>query len=326
MVNVKDVAAAAGVSVATVSRVLSGRRPTGEQIAHHVRAVAEDMGYSPSYTGRALRDQRTGTIGLVVPDITNPFFPELIQSVERHARTAGFSILLADARNDPDEEQSVTMALIQRQVDGLLVSPCESEASSPLIGSVTSRLPTVLLDRVAGEGAVAVTVDQYRGMELLAERSRAGRSRQAVYIGGDEGISTWKHRRLAFERSFATGDGTVSRYLVSPMTIASGRVAAEEIMRRWPETSLIVCSSDIQAFGVIQQLQRLKLRVPDDVAVTGWDDNELARASSPPITTIKQPIDGLAKTAVEQLMYLVQGVSSPPTAPLEPMMVRRNSL
>jgi LacI family transcriptional regulator len=295
--TVKDVAERAGVSTATVSRVLTGRRGTGVEVAERVLEAVDALGYVPDYLAKALRDQRTATLGVVVPDITNPFFPALIQAIEASARAVGFSILLVDARNDPDEERRVAELLLGRRVDGILISPCHLTRSVALVEQLVSSVSVVQIDRVVSSGVPSVSADDAQPMaQLAAIAARTGRQR-AAFVGSEPTVSTSHSRQEAFAAQFGLAD----RVLVGDFSVEWGRAAARELVRRWPDLQFVVCASDLIAFGVIQELDVLGRRVPDDIAVTGWDDTLLAIASRPTITTVRQPIAEMARLAVEHL-------------------------
>jgi LacI family transcriptional regulator len=302
MVTIKDVAAHAGVSVATVSRVLSGRRSTDDDLTRRVRIAADDLDYAANYLGRALRGQRTDTIGLIVPDLTHPFFPELVQRIERQARLAGSTILLADTLNDPAQEAELVEALIRRQVDGILVSATDARTSATLIDGIVGRVPVVLLDRVAGDRADRVLVDPLSAMAVLAGRAAARGAATAAYVGGGDGASTWRSRREAFATAFGARDpGAPGRTITTELTVEAGREAARAVRERWPAVRTIVCGSDMQAFGVVQELQALGLDVPGEILVSGWDDGGFALASRPALTSVRQPLDAIAEAAVGML-------------------------
>lgn len=300
--TVKDVADAAGVSTATVSRVLSGRRATGSDVAERVRQAARDLDWTPDYVGRALRDRRTDTIGLVIPDVTNPFFPELIQRIEYHARAAGSGILLVDARNDPDEERRVTTQLIQRRVDAILMSPCHVTDSLALVEEVSAQVRLVQVDRVVTTAVDHVRTDQFPPMAVLERTLGAGRTVTAAFVGSDLSVSTSAARQEAFLRYFgATDAGARNRAFVGDFTVDFGRRAAERLLSEHPDVNVVICASDMIAFGVIQELRRRGKDVPGDVAVSGWDDTLLSIASQPTITTVRQPVDEMARLAVDAL-------------------------
>jgi LacI family transcriptional regulator len=299
-VTVTDVAERAGVSTATVSRVLTGRRGTGAEVAQRVHDAVDALGYVPDYLAKALRDQRTATLGFVVPDITNPFFPALIQAVEASARAASSSILLVDARNDPDEERRVAELLVSRRVDGILISPCHLTRSVALVEQLVSSVSVVQIDRVVSSNVASVSADHTGPMAQLAGiAARTGRQR-AAFVGSELTVSTSNARQEAFAQQF----GDTDRVLVGDFSVEWGRAAAHELVRRWPDVEFVVCASDLIAFGVIQELQTMGRRVPEDIAVTGWDDTLLAIASRPTITTVRQPIAEMARLAVE----LVTGI------------------
>ena len=172
--TLREVAEAVGCSVATVSRVLAGDRPVGPDLARRVQQAARELGYTPNQVARALRSRSTATVGLVLPQITNPFFPSLMREVEHALHEQGRALLLADSADDPALEAERVELLIARQVDGLIVAPVDQERSMATLAKAASRVPVVLLDRSVDEvQADAVTVDNAAGVRLLLEHLKA---------------------------------------------------------------------------------------------------------------------------------------------------------
>ncbi|MGW8379439.1 LacI family DNA-binding transcriptional regulator [Streptomyces sp. ODS28] len=299
-VTLRDVAQVSGCSVSTVSRVLAGSRPVGEETARAVREAAERLGYRPNRVARALRSRATGTVGLVVPQITNPFFPFLMRAVERALHAEGRAVLLADCDEDTGVEASRLDALLERQVDGLVVIPVDEERSRAAVTEAADAVPLVLLDRGCGPGvADSVAVDNAAGMALVLEHlRRAGRSR-VCFAGADSG-SAAAERHAAYVAGAARLDPEgPGRTELGDFSVEWGRTAAERLWPRRPDA--VVCANDLIAVGVVQRLRQLGVRVPEEVAVTGFDDVAVAGIVEPALTTVRQPVAELAAEAARLL-------------------------
>ncbi|MFG2227597.1 LacI family DNA-binding transcriptional regulator [Streptomyces sp. NPDC048644] len=300
-VTLKDVARASGCSVATVSRVLAGTRPVGAETARRVRDAAERLGYRPNHVARALRSRSTGTVGLVLPQITNPFFPALVRELEHALHAEGRALLLADCDDDPETEAARIGALLDRQVDALLVVPADERRSRPAVAAAAARVPLVLLDRGCGAGvADSVAVDNAAGMTLVLDHLAATGRRRPCFVGVAGTASTAVERHAAYEAGIgALGPDVPRRAELGDFSVAWGRAAAD---RLWPSRpDALVCANDLIAAGALQQLRRLGADVPGEVAVTGFDDIPLAGLADPALTTVRQPVAELAAEAARLL-------------------------
>ncbi|WP_017573165.1 LacI family DNA-binding transcriptional regulator [Nocardiopsis halotolerans] len=300
-VTLREVARESGYSVATVSRVLSGTRAVGAQAERRVRAAAERLGYRPNQVARALRSRSTGTIGMVLPQITNPFFPMLVRAVEHELHSRGRALLIADCDDDPAVEADRVNALLNRQVDALLVIPVHEEHSRVAVAAAAERAPLVQLDRRCGTGvADTVAVDNAAGMALVLDHlARTGRGRPC-FLGSAATDSAAVERRAAYEAGVAALDPEgASRVELGDFSVEWGRDAAERVWSERPDA--LVCANDLIAVGAIQQLRRMGVDVPGQVAVTGFDDVAIASLAEPALTTVRQPVTGLAEEAVRLL-------------------------
>jgi LacI family transcriptional regulator len=294
-VTIRDVASDAGLSISTVSRVLSGARAVAPDIAGRVRESADRLGYRVDSIGRSLRTQRTNTIGLVVPDITNPFFPALVQAIEHAARDRGFGVLIADADNDPDVERSAVRTLVDRRVDAILISPTHLTASLPGLAEAARVVRTIQIDRVIDETLPFVRVDQVGPVASIVQHLRTTGRRHIAFIGQQMTITTSLERERAFRQLVAASfPAEPPRVLPGRMSAESGQTAAHEILASWPETDAIVCANDLIAVGVLQELDSRGAR--SAIAVSGFDDTMVADALD--LTSVRQPVEALADAAV----------------------------
>ncbi|MGW7520495.1 LacI family DNA-binding transcriptional regulator [Streptomyces sp. NPDC054796] len=318
--TLREVAAASGCSVATVSRVLAGTRPVGAETARRVRAAAEELGYRPNQVARALRSRSTGTVGLVLPQITNPFFPSLVREVEHALHARGQAVLLADCDDDPRTESARLATLLERQVDALVVIPVDERHSRPAVTAAARQVPLVLLDRGCGPGAAdAVGVDNAAGMALVLDHL-ADRRRRPAFIGAQGTASAAVERFDAYVARHGH-----ERTALGDFSAAWGRAAVDKLWPRRPDA--FVCANDMIAVGAVQRLRQMGIDLPGQVAVTGFDDVPLATLADPALTTVRQPVADLAAEAARLLHQRLTdtAVVPPRTVRLTPELVVRAS-
>ncbi|MFF4222310.1 LacI family DNA-binding transcriptional regulator [Streptomyces abikoensis] len=309
MANIKDVAERAGVSTATVSRVLNGRSPVAETRAR-VLAAVEELGYRPNVVARALRTARTRTLGLVVSDLRNPFFTELADAVEQEARRLGYSLIIGNAGESPEQQDDYIRTLLDRRIDGLMVS--SAGTGSPMLSeAVDAGTPLVLLDRavpgvaapcVRAEGGAALT-------ELAAHLAALGRRRPAVIVApagtptGDERLARFRTALAAHGVALPAG-----RVGASPDPSPTG---GRQVMRRLLETAeppdAVLATDNLMALGALDELRARGLRVPADMALVAFDDVPWFAHLDPPLTAVAQPTGALGRAAVHTLLERIAG-------------------
>lgn len=294
-ITIREVAADAGLSISTVSRALTGARVVAPDIVERVRKSANRLGYRADSVARSLRTQRTDTLGLVIPDITNPFFPALVQAIEHAARTQGQSVLIVDADNDPQVERAALYTLLDRRVDAVLISPAHATESLEALAETARVVPTIQVDRVIDEALPWVRVNQSQPIDEIVGRLRSGGREHFAFVGQSSTMATSFEREGAFatlmENAFPEQSLRVVR---GTLTAASADVAVQQIMRDWPETDAIICANDIIAVRVLQELRSSMQR--RNVAVSGFDDTLIAEAMG--LTSVRQPVDALASAAL----------------------------
>lgn len=297
-VLLQAVATRAGVSIATASRALTGARQVRPDLAQAVRTAADELGYRANHVARSLRRQQTLTFGMVVPHIANPFFPRLVQAVELALRGRGYEFFLCDSRDDPEIELQRVHALIDRSVDGLILVPCRS-TSSGAAEFANERVPVVMVDRrVNGAACDFVATDHAHGIASGVSLLTRCRRTDIAFVGAAASMSSAQERVAAY--TAATTGAASERVLLGEFTMDWGREAAETLLREGVPDG-IVCGNDLIALGVVQRLRSAGLSVPGQVAVVGYDDIGFAEICSPPLTTVRQPVDDLGAAAVRLL-------------------------
>lgn len=312
-VTLRDVAHLAGCSIATVSRVLVGNRPVGMETARRVRAAADSLGYRPNHVARALRSRSTGTIGLVLPQITNPFYPTLVRELTRALHVHDRAVILADCDDDPMTEAARIDALLARQVDALLVVPVDEKLSVAAVTDAAARVPLVLLDRGCGPGvADSVVVDNAAGIQLVLDHLAATGRRRPCFVGAAGTASAAVERRAAYESGAGALDPQApGRVELGEFSVEWGRAAVDRVRAHRPDA--IVCANDLIAIGVLQRLRQLGVDVPGEIAVTGFDDIPMASLTDPGVTTVRQPVAELAAEAARLLDRRLAGEKAGPS-------------
>jgi LacI family transcriptional regulator len=311
-VRLKDVAAAAGVSVATASRALTGRGRLSAETVAKVTRVAKRLGYQVNERGRALREGSIRTVGVVVPVISNPFFSQIVQSLEAALEAQGFEMLVADSYGEVDREARRLRMLVARDVEGLIVIPADADRSAAALQRVATDTPLVQLDRqVNGLTSDFVGVDNQLGMDLLIDHLARSGARSAVLVGADATTSVGRERQAAFDTAMARVGIVARKAILDRFTLEFGARAGKLLATRRSLPDAVVAGDDLIAIGVIRALTARDIRVPLDVMVTGFDGTLLSEVSDPTLTTVRQPYAALTHDAVELLLARAANSSRP---------------
>jgi LacI family transcriptional regulator len=307
MTTARDVARLAGTSTAVVSYVFNdGPRRVAPATRERVLRAAHELAYKPNVMARALRVGRSRSIGLLVPDICNPYFTELARAIEDRASAAGNLLLIADAALSPEQEARHSRAFIERQVDSVVMI---SVSDDPTLTQFTNAgIPVVVLHPVADRDLVSSLSIDYTEAAALATRHllEHGYPSIALLNGPNDSAGSQQHAR-GFMQAIAGSDGiaaTTWRSAISRHDAAS--VAAAKLSDAGRPRA-IYCTTDEQAFGVLFAAYDLGLRVPEDLAVIGFDGTANSAVSIPPLTTIQQPRDAYADRAIAILDELSAG-------------------
>jgi len=303
-----DVAKEAGVSAATVSHFLNGTRYVSPDVARRVTAAIERLEYRPNHIAKSLREDRTRSFGLALPDVSNPFFASVLKGVQAALAHDDFAVLVADAGNDAALEQRNLGRLLERRVDGLLLVPV---GGGPVLPPGV-HCAMVAIDRVPeGWNGSAVLSQHAAGGVLAAEHLAGLGHRQVAVVAGRAEITSASERLEGFlKAAHRLGFEVRAEWrLRAPFTIEGGEEAARRLLGH-PGFTAVVCGNDAVAVGVMQVLHSAGVVVPDEVSVIGFDDSLLARLAQPALTTIAQDAQGLGRRAVELLREAIAGGSS----------------
>lgn len=305
-VTLRDVARVAAVHPSTASRALNGGpRPINTATAARVKAAAEQLGYQPNSLARGLRLNRTFTVGMLVPDLTNPLFPPIARGSEERLAEESFTLLVANTSDDIARERAILELIGRRRVDGLLLAT--ADRSYPLLDElVDSGVPTVLVNRVTDAPRVSsVTGDEHAGIGLAVRHLVELGHTRIAYVGGTLSVSTGLMRYQAF-LSWMQSEGLEADrdliVLTGAFTQALGREACTELLDRDRPFTAIVAGNDLIALGCYAALGDRGLKVPDDVSVIGYNDIPFCESFAPPLTTIRIPHYEIGVRAAELIL------------------------
>ena len=322
-VTMREVARQAGVSVATVSRVLNASGPVGDDTRRRILQTAGRLRYVPNGTARTLKATTTETVGVVLPDLYGDFYSELIRGVEGAARSARHHTLLASAHDGPGELVAALRTLVGR-VDGLVVMSPDVEGGV-LRANLPAGLPVVVLGG-AVDGHGSVTIDDAAGAEAMTRHLVGLGHRRVALVSGPPGNADAQARRAGYDRALAEAGAHPALVLDGDFTEASGYAAAQAFLALDPRPTALFCANDAMAIGALRALREAGLDVPGDVALAGFDDVPVARYVTPALTTVHVPIDAMGTHAVEAVLAAVNVPgAAPPVVTLPTRLVVRES-
>ncbi|MFI5953380.1 LacI family DNA-binding transcriptional regulator [Cryptosporangium sp. NPDC051539] len=295
--SIREVAERAGVSVGTVSNVLNRPEAVAPATRERVRRAIEELGFVRNESARHLRAGRSRTLGLVVLDVTNPFFTDVARGVEDAANEAGLAVILCNSDERREKELAYLDLLEEQRVQGVLITPVDIDGER--LARLRSRgVPVVLLDRHAGEGDYcSVAVDDVLGGELAAAHLRDLGHERIAYVSGPMSLAQCADRYQG-----AAAGGHLEILAGAALNVASGRDAGERLLGLRNPPTAVFCANDLLALGVLQVMVSRGLSVPGDLSIVGYDDIEFAAAAAVPLSSVRQPRHLLGRTAAELLL------------------------
>lgn len=295
-----DVARAAGVSTAVVSYVVNnGPRAVAPATRARVLAAMEELDYRPNALARALRMRSAQAVGLIVPDVSNLYFGALARELSNRAFDQGYAVLLGDADNDVDRERAQVDSLVGRQIDGLLIVSLGDE-----LPASAENVPTVFLDQRDRPGRRSVVADDLDGAAQAVSHLIGHGRRRIALVNGPAGSPEAVQRERGWRETLDAAGLPHDESLIvrTEFSRAGGLDAALRLLSQDERPDAVFVASDVQALGVLAAARRLRLKVPDDLAVISFDGTEEAAFSDPPLTTVEVPIDRIAETALRAVL------------------------
>lgn len=312
MVTIVDVARMAGVSTATVSHAFSAKRPVSQETRTRVLAVATRAGYRPNHVAASMVTGRTRTIGMIVPDIGNPFFSEMVRGAEAAAMAAGYMTIVCSSELDAALEDRCVEVLADKRVDALLYLPGTSRPDNRLGDPALARTPLVVIDEELDglpPGASVVTSDNEAGGALVAHHLCDLGHREIGVLAGPAGLPTAEARLRGFaavlrSRGISLPAGRIVR--AGYYTRDAGLVMGRELLTSHPEITAVYCGNDLIALGVLTAAAACGRPVGRDLSVTGFDDIFVSQLVNPALTTVRQPIARLGSEATQLAVRAMQ--------------------
>ena len=334
-ITIADIAEKAGVSKATVSRVLNDRpEGVGAATRARIQEILKETGFQPSGVARGLATGKSRTVGLIIPDITNPFYPLLVRGVETALNESGYSLLLCNSDRSIIKEKDYVRVLMEKGVDGIILDSAESDCDCQLELIEQKGVPFVLLDRLIDGRSrpYGVFVDNRQGARLAASHLLSRKGCVLVFINGPADLSQSILRRVGVEdvvREMAVPAGSL-RVVNGDYSIESGYRLTIELLDqamggRLPFSAIFACN-DLMAVGALRALKQRGIDVPGQVELVGFDDIELAHLVDPPLSTVSQPALEMGARSADLLLRLIGGKAPrPKTLIMMPKLVLRGT-
>ena len=308
-VTIQDVACEAGVSRQTVSRAINDRDGINPKTRARILAIVERMGYRPSSIARGLVTQRTRTLGLVIPDVANPFFSEVARGTEHTAYTEGYTVFLCNTDENSQRELAILNLLEEQRVDGIVL--CSSRLDEDTLRRMLARPPTVVLvnRQLEGTDVGTVMLEDKRGGQMLTRHLIATGHRAIGFLAGPPASTSGGQRAEGYFAALAEAGLSHDPGWIQPCapTVQGGYTAAHALLTHHPELTALFCYNDLVAVGTLQACADLGRSVPDDLSVVGFDDIPLAALVTPPLTTCRVPRYDVGARAMRLLLDHING-------------------
>src|SRR5215475_599466 len=311
--KIKDVASLAGVSTATVSHLINNTRFVSEETRRKVQAAIDSCGYTPNAHARSLASGRSRILGLIISDIANPFFPELVKSVEEKASAHGYEIILSNTNYEPKRTLACVQRMLDQRVQGVAILTSEMDLSLSR-RLADQEVAVVFLDvGEVGPHTSNIVINYEKGIREGVEHLLALGHRRIAYISGPSRLKSAARRKAAFAKimkKYRISLHTEPLIFEGDFKTAGGQRAAAEILRLEPMPTAIVSGNDLMAIGALRELKAAGLRAPQDMSVIGFDDISFAALTDPPLTTILIPRAEIGENAVEALIHTIQAADN----------------
>lgn len=328
MANIREVAKRAGVSIATVSHVFNQTRPVSDEVRQRVQQAAADLRYFPNYLARSLTTKKTGTVGMVVSDMSNPFFAELIHGVEKTLSAQQYNLMICNTEDNPNKEEEYLRLLMAKRVDGI-VAAVASEKWATLQVAEDEDFPLVFVDlRVDGVRAPVVCSANEQGAYQGMAHLIADGHRSIGILAGVPGMSTMRDRLAGCRRAIVEAGLCLDERLVlfSRLDVGSATRQMTALLAEDPRPAAVFLNNNLLALGALIALQELGLTCPEDVALVSYDDAPWMRVADPPLTVLRQPNYEMGAMAGQLLLQQLRGEPVPRTtiSPQPELIIRQS--
>ncbi|MHC5268977.1 LacI family DNA-binding transcriptional regulator [Enterococcus sp. LJL98] len=299
MATIKDVANLAGLSVATVSRAINGSGYVSKESQKKIDQAVEALDFTPNEVARSLFQKKSKFIGLLLPDITNPFFPLIAKGVEAYFSEKGYQVILGSIQENPEKTKHYLQAFEQNNIAGIL-----SAVGNPTVQPMNS--PMVLLDRVDKTAEYAVYSDDWQGGELAAKAILAGKPKNLVVIGvPDTILDRAKNRQLGAEAVLIKAEQAYQVIVSRSYLLEDARATAKALFETYPEVDSVIAASDVHAIAILQEAYQRGYQIPEDLQLIGYDDIPTSDLVVPRLSTIHQPAFQIGYQGAEMLHQLI---------------------
>ena len=303
--KIQDVARLAGVSPTTVSRVLNDRGYISDETREKVNKAMKELNYFPNDVARSLFNKRTNLIGVILPTVSNPFFGELTFYIENICNSLGYKILLCNSLNNIDNEERYLEMLMRNQVDGIIVGT----HNQGILQYKNDNMAVVSIDTDLSENIPIIGSDNYNGGKIATELLLSKGCKKIINIDGEFNLRTQARlRKIAYEDVMKSNNRIPITYeIVSTFDGGNQIQIANKILDEHPEVDGVFATNDLFAAACINEARTRRRKIPEDLKIVGYDGTETSRSLLPDLTTIKQPIELIAKTSIELLIKEIEG-------------------
>lgn len=330
MATMKDVARLAGVSTSTVSHVINNNRFVSQPVRDKILSAVAELNYSPSAVARSLKAKETRTIGMLLTSSNNPFYAEVVRGVEESCYERGYSLILCNTEGNTERMGSSLETLLQRRVDGLILMCNDRNPISEVLFCHYPNLPVVMMDWAPFNGVCDTIQDNSLiGGKLATEYLISRGYHRIACITGPQDNTQARRRLQGYQQAMENAGLIAPEHyqIFSNFEFSGGLEAMQQLLKLPEPPKAIFTCNDAMAVGVYLAINQAGLKVGQDIAVIGYDDIELAKFMSPPLTTIHQPTDALGKLTIDTLLQrLEKQITEPRTLELTPELVERDSV
>lgn len=327
MSTIRDVAKLAGVSIATVSRVLNGKGYVHSKTKLKVQNAVEELQFQPNSVAQGLASKKSGMIACVLPDITNPFFAELARAIEDAAKLEGYTVVICNSDDNKDEERNYIEILKNKYIDGIVIAS-QTIDKNDVAQLKNGGIPTIMLDRVPeDEDMIVIRAQNYNGAKLAVNHLLDIGCKKVAHIYGPQTIIPARERLKGFQDSVGNFEWYTEQLLTSgDFEIEGGMSATRELLKKNPDIDGIFAGNDLMAIGAIKVLLSMGIRVPEEVAVVGFDDISISKIIEPELSTVSQPIYEMGREAVNLLVKSMKNeIDIPRNTVFDVKLIKRGS-